>query len=269
MKKVILYILFASAALWGATKVYHHLYYRYFLTDLYLGYPLQPIAIPEPTTDESKLLDIARYQPYYYLDQGAQSYAFLSEDGEYVLKIFHYKHTLDESKKDQLNATLNGYRLAYDKIKELSGILYLHLNPTDKELYSIRLTDRMGFHHTIDLSKVRFVIQKKVKSADSIFKYLIQTKQFAAVQKKLDKINSAIHFECSKNLVDQDPAILQNFGFDESDELVHYDLGKLEENVEICGNSALFNAHITKINQKLSNWLKNNSFTDKLNLIIN
>ncbi len=31
-------------------------------------------------------------QPYRYLGKGAQSYAFLSEDGNYVLKFFKFKH---------------------------------------------------------------------------------------------------------------------------------------------------------------------------------
>ncbi len=106
-------------------------------------------------------------QKYYLADQGGQSYVFFSEDGNYVLKFFKDMprpwlpfRSYQKKKRGKLKRTLHGYLLAYERMREETGLLCIHFKPSQTHLPT-RLIDRLHIENSIDLSSVFFVIQKK------------------------------------------------------------------------------------------------------------
>ena len=59
-----------------------------------ISYPekMRPISTPYFATIDQQLLEPIFAQRFFYLGKGAQSYAFSSEDGVFVLKFFKFKH---------------------------------------------------------------------------------------------------------------------------------------------------------------------------------
>lgn len=237
MRKLALFLICCCLCAWGGYALYHHIYFRYLLTDLTLDYPLQ--ASWKPQLVPYHFNDIVQ-QKFIYLDQGAQSYAFISADGKYVLKIFHYKHYNKPSKKEKLLAGIQGYATGYEKIPKESGIIYQQLTPGVGPDVVVEVTDRLGWHHQIPLKDVRYVLQKHVALASE------RLKDPAFKQKLFDFVEK----ERLIGVYDQDPGLSHNVGYI-GDDLYHIDLGKLVYDPKFC-QSDDFAAHKIKIEKRLA-----------------
>jgi hypothetical protein len=105
--------------------------------------------VPPLSDQEKKEVDSILNQPFNYVGKGAQSYVFASKDGKYVIKFFKFRHLrpswiIDalpewdflkdyreknrERKNRLIMVVFSGYKLAYDELRNQSGIVYLHLN---------------------------------------------------------------------------------------------------------------------------------------------
>lgn len=107
-----------------------------------------------PRPSEEELSDLKRLfqQKFTYLDCGRQCFAFRSEDGKYVLKFFKLSlrrlpdglmylplpNKLDQLrektvafKKSKLKRDFDSYVLAYNELREETGLIFVHLNKTD------------------------------------------------------------------------------------------------------------------------------------------
>lgn len=237
MRKTALFLICCCLLAWGGYALYHHIYFRYLLTDLTLSYELKddwkPMRVPYHFQDMVK-------QHYTYLGQGAQSYAFRSADGNYVLKIFHYKHFNKPFKKDKLLENLNGYVIAYEKLPKESGILYQQLKTGTGPDVEVAVEDRLGFTHHIRLQDVRYVLQKYVSLAS------LRLKEAEFKQKLLDFIEK----ERLIGLYDRDLGMANNIGFI-GDDLYHIDLGKLVYDPQFCA-SGQFEEHKAKVVKRLA-----------------
>ncbi len=136
---------------------------------------------PEQSPSVKDVLD----QPFRYLARGHQSFVFVSEDGEYVLKLFqpHYAKleifgiglhfTLlpfgksiynffgKSTQKKMLNSDFASYVNAFHLFKEESLIEHLHLEKTEGLNTKIHFFDKIGIAHTLDADSACFMIQKK------------------------------------------------------------------------------------------------------------
>ncbi|MFA6916463.1 MAG: hypothetical protein WC222_08710 [Parachlamydiales bacterium] len=237
MRKVAIFLICCCLLSWGGYALYHHIYFRYLLTDLTLAYDLKDNWKTQRVPYH--LHDILQ-QKFTYLDQGAQSYAFASEDGKYVLKIFHYKHFNKPSKRAKLLIGLQGYATGYEKIPKESGIIYQQLKPGVGPEEVVIVTDRLGWEHSIQLKDVRYVLQKRVTLVSERLKD-------PAFRKKLFDF---VEKERLIGIYDLDYGLSHNIGFIGED-LYHIDLGKLTYNPAFC-QSDEFAAHITKIEKRLA-----------------
>ncbi len=238
MKRTVIYfcaaIALLAAAAWAGQLLHHHLYFRYLLTDMELPYDLDYSRRPFMLkADPQKILS----QPFYYLGQGAQSYAFASADGGYVLKIFHYKHYKNPAKKEKLLANLTGYDLAATYLPEETGILYQQLTPGTGPQSNVTVTDRLGFRHTIELHSVRYVLQKKAAP-------------YQGTQEEREKLIALVEKERSMHLYDRDQGLGHNAGFIEGSP-IHYDVGKLTYDPAFCASHEYIQ-HKMKIEERLS-----------------
>jgi hypothetical protein len=117
-------------------------------------------------------------QSFTYLGKGRQSFVFESADGKTVLKFFNQKYfqlpwyaylpfpkewQRKEKEKRALRKHfyLHSYQIASEKLKEETGILYVHLSSTPLDLPNIQATDKASGAYVLNLNQLPFVLQKK------------------------------------------------------------------------------------------------------------
>lgn len=110
-------------------------------------------------------------KPFSYLGKGSQAIAFESADGRYVLKFFLMEHFHTKvrirSPFRKLPAprirwdVLERYTIAFQELKEETGLVAIHLSANTTDLPSCTLKDPKGHLHVIDLNRFSFLVQKK------------------------------------------------------------------------------------------------------------
>lgn len=182
---------------------------------------------------EQSLLNNALSQKYRYLSCGGQCFAFESEDGNYVIKFFKHKirkpHTFllglcipgfwNNKCKSYLNKALikhnrdfTSYKIAYEQLREESGLIYLHLNKGACS-HSLRIVDKIGIEHLIDLNNVEFIVQKKAQLFFAYIQELMQKKQMNEARCAIRDVLHLMITRCQKGVFDEDPGIHRNLGF--------------------------------------------------------
>src|SRR5579872_2775416 len=130
-----------------------------------------PFPIPASPACAIEVLPLLN-QKFTYFGRGLQSFAFLSEDGEHVLKICNNRYQTSlfwlehfpcpsflHAWRDQkvasyyskLRATFSSYQLAYEKLKNETGLLALHLEKSQELFPHVQIIDKLGIAHSIDL----------------------------------------------------------------------------------------------------------------------
>lgn len=184
---------------------------------------------------ESKQLQTILGQPYLYLDRGRQSFVFESQDKQYVIKFFdlhRYQPTWFTSiskqsrMKRKMAKLFHGYRVAYDHNRDNAMIIFLQLVPNPLLKQSIDLSDRFGFRHNIDLSKVPFVIQYKGITTRVEMSRLLGQGDVAAAKKCLRHLVDMYLTEYKRGIYDRDHNFMYNTGFVNGSPM-RLDVGKL------------------------------------------
>jgi hypothetical protein len=171
-------------------------------------------------------------QKFYYLGKGCQFYVFESEDRKYVLKFFKHKHlrqytwlnTLPLPQKlhtvcqakivrraERVERLFTSCKLAYEKMPEESGLLFLHLNRTPALENSVVIVDKIGCHHTLNLDNFEYCVQKKGEPLKEVFGKIGEEELPLKIQQLVDLVFS----RCEKGIGDRDRAFVQNVAFTE------------------------------------------------------
>lgn len=216
-------------------------------------------------------------QKFFYIDKGAQSYAFASEDQQYVLKFFKFKHLKqhwlvelmppispfnhykehNRIRKDRkLKGLFEGYENAYHFNKDGSQLVYLHLAPTDFLEQQVTVLDKMQRAHEINLDRTVFLIQKKGEPLRDRLNALLSQGQIDEAKVNLTKIFDMYIKEYSTGIYDRDHGVLQNTGFIDSQPF-HLDVGKIskDENMKLVDN---YKGDLELVMWKIDFWIKNN-----------
>lgn len=135
-----------------------------------------------PTQTQEKLLDQIATQSFTLLGSGKDCYAFVSEDGEIVVKFFKQKHMktryllnylpfsirVKALHQEVLNrhqarrsSLYQSYQIAYERLQEETGVLYLHLTKTTSLKRAIHLQTKKGKRLTLKLDDMEFMVQKR------------------------------------------------------------------------------------------------------------
>ncbi|MCP5506506.1 MAG: hypothetical protein H7A38_06455 [Chlamydiales bacterium] len=254
----------------------------HFLTDDF-GYANITSSLPnhpewnvEVTPEELQAAKKILAQSYTYLASGSQSYVFLSEDGNYVLKFFKHKRwrlspllealplpanleakrlRWKEKKNETVHSTFGSCITSFRTFPKETGTLFVHLNksPLDQ---TIVLRDRIGFKHHIELSDVEFVLQKRAIPTDH---YLLSLKEEGKTEEAKEALASLLAFtfhRAQKGFSDKDPHPIRNFGFIEG-EAVEIDIGGFHHDPKKDLNY-FRNHEILRIERKLLPWLEEN-----------
>ncbi len=188
-------------------------------------------------------------QPFYYTGKGAQSYAFESEDGRYVIKFFKFKHLKPNwfvnllpdielfrdykqkniaRKKRLIQSVFSGYKLAYDRHREETGVVFLHLTPTDNLMRSVTLFDKIGRKHELDLDPIIFVIQEYAVTSRKELSEALEGGDVGLAKYRIRQLIDLYLSEYQKGIYDRDHGILHNTGF-VGEKPIHLDVGKLTD----------------------------------------
>jgi hypothetical protein len=186
-------------------------------------------------------------QPFHYLARGGQAFAFVSADGNYVLKLskrrwgslYHalaalplpyvqpifakkYKNALQKRDRD-----LSSYLLAYQAVPDLTGLFYLHLckNPTFH--HTVTLIDKIGIAHTVDLDDTTFVLQQRAEPINHYLKRLESEGNTHDMHLALASLLDTLQTALQRGVMDDDPGLHRNFGFAGNTPLF-IDVGRLQ-----------------------------------------
>jgi len=209
-------------------------------------------------------------QPFRYLAKGAQSYVFASEDGQCVIKFFRVYHLRPPlwlralhlplplqpyrlakflEKNQELEKDFNSYKIAFDQMKEETGILYLHLNQTKHLNQTLTIYDKLGIAHTLNLDDLTFVVQKRATLVYPYIEKLMQNHEESEAKKAIHSLVHLLHSRCQRGIFDKDPDLNTNFGFCENT-AVQIDIGRFRQDIEMNPRH-----EILRITDHLHQWL--------------
>ena len=228
-----------------------------------------PLSVEEQTKIAA-LLD----QPFTFLGSGGWCYAFLGQDQKTVLKFYRHTHLLPSSifkdfSFDKLllksaplpqNAryfqefNFNSCMLLVKEAKDRSGLLYVHLNKTEKQHKPVILIDNIGVKHLIDLDKTEFVVQKKADLIIPHLEDLVRQQKTEEVKHCIDDIIDCLLTLYKSGARDYDTSLRQNFGFTEQGAIT-LDLSSFgfDESIK---KPDIYKKEIVIKTKRLSHWLK-------------
>ena len=222
--------------------------------------------------DEAEVRGVLN-QEYHYLASGAQSYAFLSKDGRYVLKFFKKKHLTPknwlrwiplpgmkdyrirkvERRIQHKRELFSSYKSAFENLKEETGLLFVHLNKSNNLGTKVLMFDRSGKRYAADLDDYEFVLQKKAMIAHDYLSALIEQGEIEKVKGALCALLSHVVRQCKKGYIDQDTGVGYNYGFI-GNRVIHFDVGRVIFD-EGAKDPACYQREILRIGKKLEAWI--------------
>lgn len=222
-----------------------------------------------PLHEDLKNIQLILNQPYRYLGKGAQSYVFASDDGKYVLKFFRHDHmrlepwhfllSADHRKNrlkistDKLRKDFESYKIAYEKLYNETGLIYIHLNKTQHLELQIPLYDKIGIKHLINLDKMEFILQKRVELFFPSLEKWIAKGDVITAKKALTELISLLKKRFEIKIYDKDPDLNTNFGF-LNGHPIQLDVGRFKRD-SFYSNPQVYKREILRITDNLKQWL--------------
>ena len=221
--------------------------------------PSHPSWSVEPCTED---LSSAFNQKFTYMASGGQCFVFLSEDRRYVLKFFRQgkfsKRTIGNGNKGLRKKQKNfeSYKIAYEKMKEETGLVFLHLVTNDGFQRQVTLIDHNKKAHTIELESFEFLLQKTASPLLPALEQMKNQGDLEAAKETIDKLFALIERRHALKVGDLDPAIATNFGLVDG-RIWQFDVGRffpLETQEHLLKELKEFR----KKNQIFASWLEQN-----------
>lgn len=190
--------------------------------------------IKTPRTHTKEQIAVANAilkQRFLYLGKGRQCFAFASEDGKYVLKLikshnlqpnaildnFPLPSFLDrlrrasiKERETRVSVLFISLRLAEKELVDETGVLFVHMQADADLQQTVRVQDRLGLNHEINVRKVPFVLQRKAAPAMPYLLSLLKAGKFAEVNQRLDQLINLILTRANRGIVDPDGRLLKN-----------------------------------------------------------
>lgn len=232
-----LYLTCAVFASLGVSRFCHQYTHGFVLQKIFSALEPSPL-FTNPSLSETEQLCLQNLfgQSFSYLGKGAQSYVFASEDGQTVIKFFRFDHLRVARawkwlrfplgsdyekeriirvlrKRTSLENELASYQIAFDHLKEETGLLYLQLNKRDFWKQTLTLYDNIKIRYFLPLDRMEFLVQKR---ATLIYPTLDRWMELGEEEKAKAGLTSILELIVSrykKGVFDKDPKISTNFGF--------------------------------------------------------
>jgi len=212
-------------------------------------------------------------QDFNYFGSGAECYAFLSSDGNYVLKFFKIKRLLPKNwlkliplpglgkyrfnKIDKKilrhHELFSSYKMAFEELKKETGLIYIHLNKTKDLRLKVRIYDRMRKCFLVDLDRYEFVVQKKGQLVQDKITAFMQKGNREGALEAIHNLLKQVVVQCQRGFIDRDSGINHNYGFID-DQVIHFDVGRIMRD-ESAQEPAYYQQEVLRVGKKLENWL--------------
>lgn len=193
----------------------------------------QPTAFP---------IEFFQAQEFVYLGHGSQAYVFATKDDRYILKLFRHpqyihpwrtflrdflSHRKKLSPEQKIDFLFSGTKLAFEKAKDLTGLVYVHLNSTNGVLPVITLKDKMGRTSSVDLGRCRFAIQRRAEPFQKVFLHALKQKNKEEVQRLFRSFKELIGKRASRRILNSDSKVSTNFGYLD-EKVIEWDFGSYQ-----------------------------------------
>ncbi|HSX13684.1 MAG TPA: hypothetical protein VLE96_04600 [Chlamydiales bacterium] len=213
-------------------------------------------------------------QPFTFFGKGAQCYAFLSQDQNYVLKFFRFDHLRppmwlthfplplflhayrDEKialNRTKTERTFESYKIAYHDLKEETGLVFVHLNWSDDLKLHTTIFDKLGIPHCLDMDSMHFILQRRAQLLYPVISQWMENKQLEQAKKGMNDLLALLVSRYKKGIGDKDPDLCTNFGFLDN-RPVQIDVGRFSRQTDKRHESCL--EEIVRITDKFNSWLK-------------
>lgn len=224
-------------------------------TDGFTIAKISPLLLEEPNEPfDPSLLE----RRFHYLTKGGQCYAFLSEDGNLVLKLFRGSKLLNqrllqrtarvEEEAGRLFEAMHGYVLANRQFRKETGIEALHLG--EGPCPPLLLVDKLGIVHRLEASSLPFVIQRRAKLVHEKFNEWMAEGDLEAAKRGIDQLFTLLEKRIELGIEDGDPNLAKNFGFHDG-EAIEIDAGRFSINAPTF-------ERIDSSKEDMHNWLSEN-----------
>jgi len=279
MKKFIVRLLILSAiflSLYVLGRLYYKVTGGFMVSNIASDFAFQPQWEVRPLAgSEVQEFERAIDQPYRYLGKGCQSYVFSSEDGQYVIKFFKYqRYRLQswlvyfpplpavvkyrqekiEKKWNKLDGFVRSWKIAFENLKDETGLVYVHLNKTDNLHRQMTIYDKIGKQHIISLDQMEFCIQRRANMlCETLLEYR-NKEDLPAAEQLVHRLLNTILSEYSRGLADNDHALMQNTGVVQG-KPVHIDVGQFVFN-EAVKQPEIFHQELVTKTYKFKIWLR-------------
>jgi hypothetical protein len=228
--------------------------------------------------NDREFLNTLFQQKFHYLGRGLQSFAFESEDKKYVLKLFNNRYQRKsqffsffahfpyvspwallqrDHFQEKLLKTFASYQIAFEEMKEKTGLLYAHLHPTTNLPDQVTLIDCLHIQHQINPNKMGFLIQKKATLVYPALKKYLADKDLEGAKQALASLIELFFWKWRHAIDDNDPLIRTNYGFIDG-QAIQIDVGPLAKQISLP-NPQQHLLQIEKITASLKFWLNENA----------
>lgn len=200
-------------------------------------------------------LDRILTQPFHYLAQGTQMVAYESEDKTVVLKLFNPMRPLKKEwykewalwkhyssfkwisrawlkQKERLFKLFERHKIAYELLKEETGLLYVHLFPSAQVTHYLHVTDQNGKNHILPLEKTPFVLQKKAILVPAYLQKLLEQGEIEKAHLALHRLETLLAKRARLGITDRIQTMHNNYGF-VGDQPIQLDVGRIHLSEEI------------------------------------
>lgn len=286
MKRGLIFLIF----IFILARLYYFVTDDFRLSNISYDLPYNPEWSSEPLT--AAFIPILQ-QPFSYLGKGAQVYAFESQDKKYVLKFFKFKHIRpslfiewlppigpleafkkqkSEKKANKVRNIFRGYKIAYDRDRNYSGLLYIHLNKSSDINLQATLIDKIGLKHLVNLDDTVFILQKRGETFRSRLAKDLARGDLARAETHIHQILNMYLDEYANGVFDRDHGVMQNSGFID-EEPFHLDVGKFSS-ADSSQNIEFYEKDLIWVALKIKFWLQKNypqhanALTDSLNAFL-
>ncbi len=213
-------------------------------------------------------------QPFRYYNRGLQSFVFLSEDGQYILKLFNNRYQRKiafydalahiplcatwaraqaEIQRIKLKRAFTSYQIAATELKQETALLYAHLEATEILPSSLIVIDNLNIAHPVNPNTLGFIIQQRAAMAYPELKRLIESDNQAEAKQRICSLIDLLLIRCRKGIADNDPLIRTNFGFIDKT-AVEVDVGPFSKD-ETRSLPENYRPEILQITKNLRHWL--------------
>lgn len=243
---------------------------------------------PPLSTEEQLQVEKILEQPFRLIGSGSECFAFLSQDEKTVIKFFkldqfrpvylhrglfledysqyagtlsprpfswrsHWIDRLLGIREFRLQRTFSSIHLAFNTLKEETGLIYLHLNPSHHFKTPLTLYDSCGLAHQIDLNGAKFVLQQRASPLMTHFKELLSKGLYTEAKTSIDTLIDLLLIRCKKGISDRD-IVSRNFGYI-GDRAIEIDAGSFTK-MDAMKEKWLYRQELLYATLELKLWLK-------------